>query len=243
MKRIVATIIAVGACVLVLLYAVPAQAVFSLSNGNTAVSIDPNSQAGVFAWSVDGVNQLYQQWFWYRLGTSGGESAINAIPNVAVTLSKSNPFLADNDTANLFYYTNAANPLASDFIVEVKYTLSGGTAGSHTADLDEVINITNHTGNTLNFFQYSDFDLGQTIGDDILKFVNANAVQQYDTGEVLSETVVTPAASHYEGNIFPVTLNELNDGSPTTLDDVPRDRNSAGTCRCDLGLSVDHRCD
>ena len=36
----------------------------------------------------------------------------------------------------------------------------------------------------------------------------------------LTETVVVPAPSHHEANVFANTLNSLNDGNPTTLNDV-----------------------
>ena len=37
----------------------------------------------------------------------------------------------------------------------------------------------------------------------------------------LTETVVTPVPSHREIAFFPITLNKLNDGLPTTLSDTP----------------------
>ena len=40
--------------------------VVTLTDGNSLAQIDPHSQAGMFNWSVQGLNQLYQQWFWYR---------------------------------------------------------------------------------------------------------------------------------------------------------------------------------
>ena len=36
----------------------------------------------------------------------------------------------------------------------------------------------------------------------------------------LSETVVTPGATHGEAGLFPQTRNNLNDANPTTLNDI-----------------------
>ena len=46
---------------------------YSLCNGNSSVTIDATSQYGMSDWTVDGIPQLYRQWFWYRKGSTGGE--------------------------------------------------------------------------------------------------------------------------------------------------------------------------
>lgn len=43
-----------------------------LTDLNSVVSIDPSSSWGMHTWTVDGVDQMYQQWFWYRIGAAGG---------------------------------------------------------------------------------------------------------------------------------------------------------------------------
>lgn len=39
----------------------------TLQNNNSTVTINPGSSAGVEDWTVNGVNQLAQQWFWYAI--------------------------------------------------------------------------------------------------------------------------------------------------------------------------------
>ncbi len=49
----------------------PAQAApITLVDHNSSVTIDPDSQAGMHDWVVDGVDHLFQQWFWYRIGSN-----------------------------------------------------------------------------------------------------------------------------------------------------------------------------
>jgi hypothetical protein len=156
---------------------------------------------------VDGVDQLYQQWFWYRVGATGAEASIDTIS--APTVS------AIGRVADITY----ANAL---FQMSITYTLTGGTAGSATADIAETIRIINLTSNDLDFhfFQYSDFDLNGTSGQDTVTITAAhNTVRQTGIGQVLSETVVGPTPNHWEVGLFPDTRDKLNDGSPTTLDD------------------------
>jgi hypothetical protein len=198
-----------------LLAAAPAHGAFSMVSGNSTVGFDPSSQAGVFSWNVDGINQLAQQWFWYRVGPNGPESSINALS--APTVMHQPGIISDGYEIQ---YTGA-NGLS----VDVKYSLVGGTAGSHASDLSEQITLTNRNTDSmsLHFFQYSDFDLNGTANDDTLVFKNANTVDQSDGGSVFSETVQTGGAgpSDHEADFFPVLLNKLNDGLPTTLNNLP----------------------
>ncbi len=178
----------------------------TLTDGNSSVLIDPGSQAGANNWTVDGTNQLFQQWFWYRVGSTGPEAPINTIsaPTVVTPTAR----IAD------ISYTSQNN-----LSVDVTYVLTGGTPGSLTSDVSEVIRINNLGSSSLDFhfFQYTDFDLGGDPQGDTARLVNANTIQQFDPNAISSETVVTPAANRYEVNFFANTLNSLNDGSPTTL--------------------------
>ena len=45
-----------------------------ITDQNSTASIQPNTQAGMFSWTVDGVNQLSKQWFWYAMGPRGASS-------------------------------------------------------------------------------------------------------------------------------------------------------------------------
>jgi PEP-CTERM motif len=184
----------------------------SLIDQNSSATIDPDSQAGMFNWFVDGQDQLAQQWFWYRIGPAGSESSIDTLSTPAVSTFDGTRGLS------LLY-------AGSVFSVQVDYLLTGGATGSGQSDIGESIRITNSTDTALDlhFFQYTDFDLlGNPNGDSTQLSFGPNQYFPADQtkGNALSETVVTPAANHGEAGLFPITLNELNDGSPTTLNDV-----------------------
>jgi hypothetical protein len=208
MKRYFWMTLSILAVVALLIGAPPANAaITTLSDLNSTVTIDSGSQAGMSSWVVDGVNQLFQQWFWYRIGSTGGESSINTISAATVT-----PGLGTRQVD--ITYSN------SSLSVDVVYTLTGGTAGTHTSDVAESIRITNTSSasETIHFFQYSDFDLNNTLGGQTVSFPNVNTVDQTGTGVVLSETVATPAPNERQASPFPVIVNSLNDANPTTLD-------------------------
>jgi len=192
--------------------------ILTATNGNSSIEVNSGSQAGMDSWVVDGVQQMFQQWFWFRVGSTGPEAAINTLTQTGAT--------AAGRVIDVTYCSNGSANCGTGWSVDVLYTLTGGLANSHTSDVAETITINNQTGAALDlhFFQYADFDLNGTAGGQTVTFVNANTVRQTGSGAILSETIVTPAASHHEAGLFANTLNSLNDGAATTLNDS----NSAG---------------
>jgi hypothetical protein len=191
--------------------------VYTLTGENTALQIDPSSQAGAFGWVTDGFSVLYQQWFWYRIGNTA-EASIDKLPLLGANLTAS----ALNGPLNSLQLNYGS---ASGLEIEVGYQLHGGSLNSFTSDVAETITIFNHGRASLNvhFFQYSDFDLAANVVDTVRIDPSKTLVDQAPAsgnGPMLSETVLTPRPSHAEANYYANTLGELNDGSPTTLNDV-----------------------
>ncbi len=184
--------------------------IITLSDGGSIAQIDTTSQAGMYNWRVGGINQLRQQWFWYRVGTAGPEQSINMIS--APTISG----LSANQ-ATISY----ANSL---FSVDLTYVLTGSTG---TAGLNESIRIINKNTDPLSapldfhFFEYTDYNLGGITGGQsvTLNGTAARAIQTSVQGGMGLESA-TPNANHREANLFDATLLKLNDALPTTLDDV-----------------------
>jgi len=206
MDRALRTIVTAVAFGFTLWAAAPAQATLvTLTDLNSTADIDTGTQAGVYNWVVDGTDHLFQQWFWYRIGATGPEASIDTLTQTAITPG-----------TNTLSVTYAGNGIE----VTVAYTLLGGSAGSGSSDLAESIRIRN-TGTTaidLNFFQYSDFDIGGDAANDFVWYNDSNQiVDQADPNATLSETVHTPAANRGELAFFATTLNNLNDGDADDL--------------------------
>jgi hypothetical protein len=193
--------------------------IVTLVNNNSTALVNTASQAGVFSWSVDGVNQLFQQWFWYRIGNdpASHESSIDTI---------SAPSISGVTASSLT--TTYSHPAA--YNVSVTYNLAGGNAGTGLSSMTEQVRFNNTSTNSfvLHFFQYSDFDLqGSPTGDAVQLGKNSQGLfnEAFQTkgsislSEIISDTGVTPGATHGEVNTYPNTLNSLNDGLPTTLND------------------------
>jgi len=203
-------VVAGAACAALLVPALAGRAaIFTMTDGNSSASIDPTSQAGMFNWSVNGQNQLYQQWFWYRIGSNPDQS-IDTIS--APTVSQ--PSGATLNTS----YSNASVQ------VQVDYTLNGSTPPSGVSDIGESIKIHNFTAApmSLQFIEYSDFDLLDTPGGDTVQ-LGTNLQGQYDEayqtkGDMaLTETVAAPGAILGEVGYYDSTLTSLNSGTAYDL--------------------------
>ncbi|MCY2929639.1 MAG: PEP-CTERM sorting domain-containing protein [Planctomycetota bacterium] len=206
MNRICA-VAATTAAVLVLLASPVGAAVYTLTDANSSSVVD-TGPGGMTSWTVDGVQHLARQWFWYRVGAGGGETNVGALSLISATQ-------LSPDYLRLMYQ-------GSSFTIELKLTLTGGSPGSGTSDIGESIKIVN-TGATpldFHFFQYVDLNLnGQAVNSSV-EIVGGNTAVQTNGLTTVSETVETPTASRYEVGFAPGTLTSLTDGSPTTLSNM-----------------------
>lgn len=177
------------------------------------MTIKADSSYGMKNWTVDGQDQLYQQWFWYRVGCDGGEKGLNRLCLLSAEQT------SDNTLTTLYQKNNKFN-------IEISYSLDGGEAGSGMSSINEKIKITNLSGDPLDFhfFQYADFDLGgnrhgntvQLARDDSGLFTSA--YQNTGTTHFVDE-VVSPGADHGQVGRYPSLRNRLQNHSPTTLND------------------------
>jgi hypothetical protein len=191
-----------------------AQGYIILTERNSTVKIDPNSPDGMFSWVVDGVEHLYQQWFFFRVGSTGGELSIDALKLTSV---KTFDVSGDNvDDELLLRYSDQSNR----FTMSILYVLTGSDPGNGVSDIAETISIKSKSTQTLDFhfFQYSNFDLRGTPGNDTVTIRGGNTATQRDGLVTMSETVVAPDPTLVEAAIFPSTINSLQDLYTTTLD-------------------------
>ena len=198
----------IAALAVVALTSVQAQ---TLTDGNSTVGVNFNSQAGMYQWTINGQNQLAQQWFWYRIGDSASDQqhSIDTIGTPVVNI-------AGNSIHAV--YTGAT------FGIDLTYTLTGGAPGQWTSDVTENISIYNLSAGPLDFhfYQYSDFALaGSPGGEQSTIYVNndnfytkANVTK---AANQLSETIDQPLANEGEAGIGSDTLNNLNSGSRYVL--------------------------
>jgi hypothetical protein len=197
-----------------------AAADFTLANKNSTMDVNiTNAAAGVQSWTVDGVNYLNNQWFYFRVGAVGPEAPIQSISSTpTISLTSLSSFSRLNLT-----YANAA------YSVQTSIKLSGSTSGSGRANLAEDIVVQNLSGAPLDFhfFQYSDFNIHGSAGGQTVQFFQNNINGEYyravqtdgirTVTEVVNSSIVP--LGHVEAGLFNGTLASLTDGNATTLSD------------------------
>jgi hypothetical protein len=178
---------------------------YTLADLNSTVHVDLSSSGvGMDEWLVNGVSQLHEQSFWYRVGNTPVQR-INLLP-----LTASNQSAANNLTAT---YSSAGN-----FSIDLGYTLYGSGPGGGS-DLGEMIRITNTSGAALDFhfYQYVDLDLQGTPWDSGLVLsgdTTPNTAAQIDGTTTIteSETVDTPRPSRWQADHFPTIPTNFQSG-------------------------------
>jgi hypothetical protein len=201
--------------------------VVTLDNGNSrAVFHTEASDGGILGmntWLVDGIDHMYEQWFWYRVGSQTREHRIDGTGPLVHTGSPTVDL--DFDTLPDFLlatYTDSETIITPEqFRIQLRYGLTGGSALSNRSDMVEVIRVENRGPAPLNIslFQYVDFDLNNTAGDDSVQITGlpANTARQADPLLQISETVVTPPPSRWTVGTFPGIRNSLDDAGITNL--------------------------
>src|SRR5882724_3042009 len=76
-NKFFAWLIAGGVACQILSFALPVSAANTLTDGNASTTIDLNSPAGMTSWTIDGVNVLNQQSFFYRTNPGGVGTSIS----------------------------------------------------------------------------------------------------------------------------------------------------------------------
>lgn len=175
---------------------------YTLSDGNSSVSFDPSSAAGVNNWTVDGANQLNQDWFFFRVGNSGPIVSIDTIG--APTVNQSLPSQLDTTYAN------------AQVSIRITYSLIGGAVGSGNSQLAVAISVQNLSPGAVSFFNYADFSLGGspntvTMGKNLGGLFNEANVS--GANSALNQTLATPGAPFGEAALYNATLSEFAAGT------------------------------
>ena len=190
--------------------------IYTLSAQDSSVQI--NLAGGLSDWTIDGVNQLNQQWFYYSVGSGPVYSIDTIAPWLTPTISHgSAPSLTET-------YAN------STISVKTIFTLQGQPSGSGKATLGDAITFNNlsATPQTYHFFQYSDFYLGGVSGDQYVKFNSDGAGTAYQVvqtglaGATLTGTVTalsggTSISPEEQAGLYDGTQFGLGNGNPAPL--------------------------
>jgi hypothetical protein len=187
----------------------------TMHSGNSSASVNytVGNQQGFYNWTIDGVNQMNQQSFWFEIGGGGPAANIGSSPISVSTITTGN-------TLDVTY-------TYSQFSFDEFYTLEGGLSGSSVSDIAETITINNTSGSALDFhlFQYTDINLLNTPGGDSVTLYKSgpknlfNEAYQIKGNLAFADSVNTPGANHGEAAPVGTLLGLLNGSSFPLLND------------------------
>jgi len=165
-------LLVVGVCAVMAAPASAATIAMLLEDDNSEMMIDPAS--GMVGWTVEGIEQLSRQWFWYRIGEDPEVPITLLDVDAGVTGATDTNGDGLDDVAYVLYH-------ASDFDVKVKVSLDGGPDGTYLSDVQEQVTVSNTSCKTLDFhfYQFADFDLSGTADGDTVLHLGHGAQGQY----------------------------------------------------------------
>ena len=139
----------------------------TVTSGGASITFDPMTSA-LTSFQLDGVEQLFADALYYRIGDSP-EASLSAI-GTPVVISESD---AITDTAFI-----AARYRDNTVTVDVRYDLASANSGE--AALQTSINVDSEEPLEFTIFEVSDWNLAGTDGDDSLTITGDNLVNQRD---------------------------------------------------------------
>lgn len=199
--------------VLLVASAVPSRAQYDLSVQDTSLQV--NLGGGLSNWTLNGVNQLDQQWFYYNMGG-------NPVDSIDTISAPSTPILGGQVVLGTLVNTNITTTYADSALsVKTKYTLGANASG---ATLSTVVTLNNLTGSsqTFNFYQFSHFGLGGSSTGQNVHFLGTTSpyeVTQTGNGTLLTGTVTAlnagvPSPVEEIAGVYDGTQFGLENGNP-----------------------------
>jgi hypothetical protein len=186
-----------------------------ISSGNSTIDLNPTTGAAplISAWTVDGTNE-------YGGTPAGGEEFYYSIGNAAPTpinsLTLSGTVFASGGLFTATYDTPASGPALT---ITIKDTLAGGSTGSGSSALGEVITVDNNSGSAVTFhlYEYTDLNLNATPSDDTLSLSLPNTANQSDPLGTTASVNAVGNPNEYQIANNSAILTELTGSSAVTL--------------------------
>jgi len=194
----------------------------TLTDGNNAVTINPGGQpgaAGLNSWTINGVNELTQEWYYFAVGNSSGPSGLDTLNTgttpVGITLSESRTGVTGVDNTARLVYTDPAGR----FTETASYQLTGALDGATLGDITETLRIKNTSSSTLNLhmYEYTNLQLDGTTPNNSLAITGGDSATQSNPVNKVMATVTATPTNHSEAALASTLSTALASSSPLTL--------------------------
>jgi len=201
------------------LFAAPAIAApILLEDGVSFVTVDPASQDGIGAWTVNGVQHVRQQWFWIQgvnPAVGNPEFSLDEIHSVSSASDASGD--GHDDTLEVVFDGYASILFQPTLRIGLSATPIGG-ANEYVAEITTELTLNApYASLTYRIFSYTDVDLFGSFADDDALFTGASAFVTDASGLGVWESSWDRAPDAVDVAIYDATLASLNDAAPTVL--------------------------
>jgi len=219
MKRLGSLILGAGFLTVLSAVATPANAAsITLTDENSSLLFDTESEDNLLNWIVEGTNQLDSLSYWYRIGDGPEQSVHTTLTQVAA-----NPVDTNGDGGFDRLFVEYLSPDLFD--ITITYGLDGGNSGSLRSLLNTAVEVENLSASDLDFnlFAFADYNLNNSPSFDTLtvsRDPNTNLVTAEETftdGPALATLTTNPGADRYEAAPRSTLLALLNDGNADNL--------------------------
>lgn len=185
-----------------------------LEDGVAFVDVDPASQDGLTAWTVNGVQHVRTQWFWLA-PVGAPETSLDLVHSVATPSDAGGD--GHDETLDI-----AFDGQSSTYLADLRYALTGSAPSATDASAFSQLSIELTIQATqaplhLRLFQYGDVDLLGSYDDDEALFAAGIATATDASGLASWESSWDLAPTAVDAAVYDATLASLNDGAPTAL--------------------------
>lgn len=193
-----------------------ARAASTISSNNSTITLNPTAGSLISSWVVDGTNQ-------YGGTPAGGEEFYYSIGNAAPTpinsLTLAGSVFASGNLFTATYDTPTSGPALT---ITIKDTLTGGSSGSGSSALGEVITVDNNSGSAVTFhlYEYTDLNLNANPTGDTLSLsptTTPNTANQTNTSGTSANIDVVGNPNEYQISNSSAILTALTGSSQVTL--------------------------
>lgn len=219
MRRLGYLVVGAGFLAALSMAPAPANAAsITLTDENSSLLFDTESEDNLLSWIVEGTDQLDSLGYWYRIG-DGPEQSVSA----TLTQVAANSVDTDGDGGLDRLFVEYLSPDLFD--ITFTYGLEGGNPGSRRSLFNTAIEVENLSASSLDFnlFSFVDLNLNSSPSFDTLTVSRDPATNLVTASETLSgapvaSTLTTnPEADRYDANQRSLLLSLLNDANADNL--------------------------
>jgi len=219
MRRLSFLAMGVGGFAALSMVAAPANAAsITLTDENSSLVFDTESEDNLMSWIVDGTDQLDTLAYWYRIG-DGPEQSVHT----TLTQTAANAVDTDGDGGLDRLFVEYLSP--DQFDITFTYGLEGGNPFSLRSLFNTAVEVENLSASDLDFnlFSFVDYNLNNSSSPEsvtVSRDPNTGLVTGEDTlsdAPVVATLTTNPGADRYDADQSSALLSLLNDGNADDL--------------------------